>query len=70
MVKLLKAIEVDELLRYSAGKTLRLAKAGKIPFVRLPDGSIRFEESAIQKILKSNNCHKKVSSLGLGESVQ
>jgi len=50
-VNLLKPREVDLLFRYPAGRTLRLAKAGKIPFVRLPDGELRFDEQEIQRIL-------------------
>jgi len=52
-VNLLKPREVDLLFRYPAGRTLRLAKAGKIPFVRLPDGEFRFDEQEIQKILEA-----------------
>lgn len=59
MRKLLKPTEVDELLRYSAGRTLRLAKAGKIPFIRLPDGAIRFSESEIEMILNKQGRKEK-----------
>jgi predicted site-specific integrase-resolvase len=55
MQKLLKATEVDELLRYAAGRTLKLAKAGKIAFVCLPDGAIRFDEQEIQRILQGRS---------------
>jgi len=41
------------MLRYPSGRTLRLAKAGRIPFIRLPDGEIRFDERAIEALLKS-----------------
>ena len=49
--KLLTPREVDQVLRYSHGRTLRLAKAGHIPFIRLPDGEIRFDEAEIEKLL-------------------
>jgi predicted site-specific integrase-resolvase len=43
--------EVDELLRYPRGRSLKLAKAGKIPFITLPDGEIRFDESEVARLL-------------------
>lgn len=51
--RLLKPREVDLLLRYPSGRTRRLAKAGQIPFIRLPDGEIRFDERVIEDLLKS-----------------
>ncbi len=51
-IQLLKPREVDVLFRYPAGRTLRLAKAGKIAFIRLPDGEVRFDEAVIRKILQ------------------
>lgn len=39
------------MLRYPAGRSLRLAKAGRIPFIRLPDGELRFDETEIEKLL-------------------
>jgi len=50
---LLKPREVDLLFRYPAGRSTRLARAGRIPYVLLPDGQIRFNESEIKQILKS-----------------
>jgi len=54
-VNLLKPREVDLLFRYPAGRTLRLAKAGKISFVRLPDGELRFDEQVIKAILEAHS---------------
>jgi len=51
-ISLLKPREVDIIFRYPAGRTLRLAKAGRIPFVQLPDGEFRFDKSVIEKILE------------------
>jgi predicted site-specific integrase-resolvase len=51
MQTLLTSREVDRLLRYAAGQTVRLAKRGLIPFIRLPDGAMRFDESAINELL-------------------
>ena len=47
----LKPREVDVLLRYPSGRTLRLAKGGQIPFICLPDGEIRFDAEEIAKLL-------------------
>jgi len=57
-VHLLKPREVDLMLRYPAGRTLRLAKAGLLPCVQLPDGEIRFDESQIEELLKPKKCGK------------
>jgi predicted site-specific integrase-resolvase len=51
MEKLLKPIEVDELLRYTAGHTRQLIKQGKIRYITLPDGKIRIPESVIRDIV-------------------
>jgi len=51
-IHLLKPREVDVMLRYPAGRSLRLAKANKIPCVHLPDGEVRFDEVVIKQLLK------------------
>jgi predicted site-specific integrase-resolvase len=51
-INLLKPAEVDLLFRYPTGRASRLAKAGKLPYVLLPDGEIRFIESEIEALLK------------------
>jgi len=53
--QLLKAEEVDLMLRYPIGRTRRLAKAGLIPFICLPDGEIRFDENDIECLLDTAN---------------
>lgn len=45
--------EVDRLLRYPRGRSLKLAKAGKLPHVKLPDGEIRFDASEIDRHLRT-----------------
>lgn len=50
-MSLLTPREVDVLFRYPAGRTARLAKAGRIAFILLPDGEMRFDESEIRKLL-------------------
>jgi hypothetical protein len=49
---LLKPSEVDLLFRYPAGRSLKLAKAGQIPHIVLPDGEIRFDEAEIQRLIE------------------
>jgi predicted site-specific integrase-resolvase len=49
--ELLTSREVDRLFRYSSGKAVRLAKAGRLPHIILPDGSIRFREKDIEGLL-------------------
>ena len=50
--QLLTSREVDRLFRYSAGRAVRLAKAGLIPHIVLPDGEIRFDEAELETLLK------------------
>ena len=50
--QLLTPREVDLLLRYPAGRTLRLAKAGRIPCIRLPDGEIRIDMADLETLLR------------------
>ena len=54
-MRFLKPAEVDLLFRYPSGRSQRLAKAGRIPCIRLPDGEIRFEEKEIMNILQISN---------------
>jgi predicted site-specific integrase-resolvase len=53
MPLLLTPTEVDELLRFNPGRSLRLARSGKLPHIKLPGGDIRFLESEIEKLLAS-----------------
>ena len=53
MRNLLTPREVDRLLRYPRGRSLRLAKAGRVSCIRLPDGEVRFDQSEIEKMLAS-----------------
>lgn len=50
--QLLKPNEVDSILRYPAGRSTKLVKAGLLPFIRLPDGQIRFDERDIEQLLE------------------
>lgn len=47
------------MLRYPYGKTGRLAKAGKIPYIRLPDGGIRIRKDDIETLLEARQCDGK-----------
>jgi len=51
-IYLLKQEEVDLALRYPNGRSVRLAKAGRIPHIILPDGEIRFDEVEIMRLLQ------------------
>ena len=52
IVNLLTPREVDHILRYPAGRTLRLAMEGRLPHLLLPDGQVRFREADIQQLLE------------------
>ena len=51
MSDLLNPREVDLLLGYPSGRTLRLVKAGKIPSITLPDRQIRIAASDLELML-------------------
>ena len=51
MQRLLTPRETDQLLRYPHGRSIRLAKEGKLPAIVLPDGEYRFIEQDIESIL-------------------
>ena len=53
--RLLKPYELDTILRYPSGRSMRLAKAGKIPHIQLPDGEIRFALANIRQWLECNS---------------
>ena len=52
LTTLLTSSEVDAILRYRPGRARRLAKAGQLPSVVLPDGEIRFREADIAALLE------------------
>ncbi len=52
MTELLKPFEVSLLLRCPELRILRLAKAGRIPHIVLPDGQIRFEKAEIDRLIE------------------
>jgi len=56
MDELLKDKQIDRLLQLPFGKTLRLAREGKIPHIVLPNGEIRFDAKDIERLIKK--CHK------------
>jgi len=53
MRKLLTPREVDLYFKYPSGRTARLARAGRIPSIRLPDGEIRIDQATIEKLLSN-----------------
>ena len=52
MRRLLTPSETDQLLRYPRGRSARLARARKLPAIVLPDGEIRFDQAAIERLLE------------------
>ena len=51
MESLLCGNEVDRRLKWPVGRSDRLARRGTLPHFRLPDGSLRFEWSAIEHLI-------------------
>ena len=49
--RLLTPDEVDKLLRYPRGRSARLARAGRLPSIALPDGELRFDPEAIERMI-------------------
>jgi hypothetical protein len=45
---------LDRALAYPHGRSVRLARRGLIPHVRLPDGEIRFDREVIAKWLREH----------------
>jgi hypothetical protein len=44
--------DIDTRLNWPAGTAKRLARRGRLPHIRLPDGSIRFEWSEIEPLIQ------------------
>ncbi len=53
---LLKPREVDAILRYPSGRTVRLIQEGLLPHVILPDGEMRIRKDTMDALL--TNCTK------------
>jgi hypothetical protein len=53
-MQLLYGEEIDKRLNWPLGKAQRLARRRKLPHVVLPDGSIRFEWSAVSALMQFN----------------
>jgi len=68
--RLLKPGEVDVLFRYPTGRTLRLTRQGKIPFITLPDGEIRIKETYVQQVLRSQDRETESADLIKGPAVE
>jgi hypothetical protein len=51
MQYLLTPDEVDELFRYKAGRSQRLARRNILPHVTLADGSIRFRRDYVEAVI-------------------
>lgn len=48
---LLKPEQVDMIFQWPLGKSIELAKQGRLPFIWLPDGSLRFERKVIFSLI-------------------
>ena len=55
MTTLLTPREVDRVLKYPRGRSLKLAKAGKLPHTTLPDGEVRFDAEALSSFLQQSS---------------
>ena len=55
--ELLTPREVDQLFRYPRGRAVKLAKAGLLPAIVLPDGEIRFDHQAIANAIADMSNH-------------
>ncbi len=51
MTQLLTAMEVEKLLAYPQGRAARLARAGLLPSIVLPDGELRFRQADIEALI-------------------
>jgi hypothetical protein len=49
---LLYGTDVDQRLSWPLGRADRLARQGRLPYVLLPDGSIRFEWPSIEPLVQ------------------
>jgi len=49
--QLLTPEEIDRLFRYPRGRAAKLAEAGLLPAIYLPDGEIRFDRQVIAEAL-------------------
>ncbi|GEM_PF-2917245 len=49
--KLFTPAELDRILRYPRGRSARLARAGKLPAILLPDGEVRFSAGEIDRLI-------------------
>lgn len=54
MRTLLLPREVDRLFRWHVGRATRLANKGLLPFIRLPDGQMRFDAEEIDRLLTAS----------------
>lgn len=58
--------EVDKRLQLPAGRALRLARRGKLPAIRLPDGTIRIPEAALEAFLTENRVKPRAPTAKVG----
>jgi predicted site-specific integrase-resolvase len=68
-IELLNPREVGLLLCYSYRRVLKLARDGRIPYVILPDGDIRFEKSAIDRLIEQGRHRGESNQVSMGATV-
>jgi hypothetical protein len=51
MPNLLCPEEIDQRLRWPLGRTERLARQRRLPYLLLPDGSMRFDLDEIERLI-------------------
>jgi hypothetical protein len=52
VTELLTPHELDAVLRFPRGKSAKLARAGKIPHLVLPNGEVRFDTVEVERFLR------------------
>ena len=53
--RILHPVEVERLFRTTRGWATRQAKAGRLPYITLPDGQIRFVHATIERIIAAGS---------------
>lgn len=66
-LQLLTPSQVDELLCVTSGRAVRLAKAGKIPHIKLPSGEYRFDPDEIAAWLRERSCKAEAHAVAATE---
>lgn len=52
IASLISGRELDRMLRWPRGRSVKLARAGKLPSVTMPDGEIRFDVEEVEAAIR------------------